>query len=689
MPTTISLYESTTEKNDLFGKVKQVRQTYFKVLKRYGEYVPGSQTNFINRMEICQFTRKGIIQEKHIYKVDDSYSRTIYNEDGFLETCVEYDPQKKVRIRTENAFNEEGKMSQSITYDAQNELELTSSFVYNQQGNLILYNSVKADGTIVNYTEYQWSLQGNKLEKKSWIDDKNTLLCWEKHEYDESGVHKGYHGLNEHGDIILWVKFFYDQNGECIGYSENGEIKPLDTTDDQHLDLKEFDGDENWIEAVYIGYNGKPEYIILREFTYYNDPSEHLILTDDYTQPFISQESEFFEEPGERIDLDVRDWKWILEGSTSEDEFDARRFYTTVNKHIPSRKEMPSYDVEVRTLRIKLMEDLGCVEIFTDKIQEVGFEVLYSQYVLYFPHNGYVLVAANFHHELSTNYVLTDLFEDSCINYVQFGSITLFFPSQGCSEADGDFEEELEFYMGLCRIEKKPEQPEIMMITTTMAGFALKSYPVQDNFEIEDLDLHYGNGFEDFHNELMNRFKTQHQGLILFHGQPGTGKTYYIRHLLRKMKTLNKVVIYMPPNMVDHMVDPEFMTFITHHINSFATKGLKCVLLIEDAEPLLVARDEDTRIQGITNLLNMTDGLLNDMLKIQIICTFNVNLKQLDKALLRPGRLTARKEFTALPAWEANILAHQLGIKYVFDQPATLAEIYAKVIDKDTLMHNE
>jgi hypothetical protein len=129
------------------------------------------------------------------------------------------------------------------------------------------------------------------------------------------------------------------------------------------------------------------------------------------------------------------------------------------------------------------------------------------------------------------------------------------------------------------------------------------------------------------------------------------------------------------------------MTFISQTVDNYTRQGHFCVLLIEDAEPLLQARQSDTRIQGVTNLLNMTDGLLNDMLKLQIICTFNVNLKKLDKALLRPGRLLARKEFKALPELEANILASRLGVKHTFTAPATIAEIYALTKNKNILIH--
>ena len=144
----------------------------------------------------------------------------------------------------------------------------------------------------------------------------------------------------------------------------------------------------------------------------------------------------------------------------------------------------------------------------------------------------------------------------------------------------------------------------------------------------------------------------------------------------------------MPPNMVDHLVDPMFMTFLTRQVQHWSSDGNFCVLLIEDAEPLLAKRQEGVRIQGITNLLNMSDGLLNDMLNLQIICTFNVDLRKLDSALLRPGRLIARKEFKALSELDANLLAQRLGIKHVFTAPATLGEIYALRKNQNILIHD-
>jgi type II secretory ATPase GspE/PulE/Tfp pilus assembly ATPase PilB-like protein len=99
------------------------------------------------------------------------------------------------------------------------------------------------------------------------------------------------------------------------------------------------------------------------------------------------------------------------------------------------------------------------------------------------------------------------------------------------------------------------------MVEVSGNGFSMVEHAVNDDFEIKDLDLNYGYGFGKFHTDLMNRILTGTKGLVLFHGQPGTGKTYYIRHLLKKMATSKKIVIYMPPNMVDHLTEPSFMYY--------------------------------------------------------------------------------------------------------------------------------
>jgi hypothetical protein len=136
--------------------------------------------------------------------------------------------------------------------------------------------------------------------------------------------------------------------------------------------------------------------------------------------------------------------------------------------------------------------------------------------------------------------------------------------------------------------------------------------------------------------------------------------------------------------MVSSITDPSFINFISAWASESSRKG---ILLIEDAEPLLESRDNG-RNMGITNLLNLTDGLLNDILGIQIIATFNVDLLKIDKALRRPERLIAIKEFGPLPLEQGLKLAEKLEIdKLKMKDDMTLAEIYSIKKNSQVLEH--
>jgi SpoVK/Ycf46/Vps4 family AAA+-type ATPase len=215
--------------------------------------------------------------------------------------------------------------------------------------------------------------------------------------------------------------------------------------------------------------------------------------------------------------------------------------------------------------------------------------------------------------------------------------------------------------------------------------YYIKDFYIKKDYTINHPDLHYGKGFMEFHSSLINRFKVDSKGLVLFHGDPGTGKTFYIRSLIGDLVQMGRNVIYLPPNMVDHMVNPEMMSFISSTVLQQAENGKTCVLLLEDAEPLLVSRKMDGRSNGITNLLNVTDGLLNDMLSIQVIATFNTDLSNIDEALLRPERLIARKEFKKLSLEDSKKLGDVLGLEIA--KSSTLAEIYSKDHSNEILIH--
>ncbi|MFN8255409.1 MAG: AAA family ATPase [Bacteroidales bacterium] len=195
-------------------------------------------------------------------------------------------------------------------------------------------------------------------------------------------------------------------------------------------------------------------------------------------------------------------------------------------------------------------------------------------------------------------------------------------------------------------------------------GFEFRKF----NIKKQELNLtdNYNNDFievDQVIRNFLNADKTN--GLVLLHGKYGTGKTSYIRHL---MNTINRRFIFLPINMMESISSPNFLPFISKNGNS--------VLVLEDCETIIKQRETGNSDSSLVNLLNLGDGLLSDALSIKLICTFNADLKNIDKAILRKGRLVARYEFKELSVEKTTNLLNKIGHNVVPEAPKTLAEIF-------------
>lgn len=178
-----------------------------------------------------------------------------------------------------------------------------------------------------------------------------------------------------------------------------------------------------------------------------------------------------------------------------------------------------------------------------------------------------------------------------------------------------------------------------------------------------DFELNYNSDFKPIHDIILERLsEDKSKGLVLLHGKAGTGKTNYIRYLINHLK---KKVIYIPPNMSNSISDPNLIKFFIEHSNS--------ILVIEDAENVLMKRASNST-QAISNILNLTDGLLSDCTNIQVIATFNTDVLNIDEALLRKGRLISKYEFSELEPEITEKLAIKIGSDVRGKK--VLAEIY-------------
>jgi hypothetical protein len=181
-----------------------------------------------------------------------------------------------------------------------------------------------------------------------------------------------------------------------------------------------------------------------------------------------------------------------------------------------------------------------------------------------------------------------------------------------------------------------------------------------------NLDKNYNNDLLEKHPTILKMLKEKNKsGLHLFHGIPGTGKSTYIRQLIAKQR---KEVIFLSPSIAASLDSPNFTKLLLDNVNT--------ILVVEDAEELIISR-ESGRNSSVAMLLNITDGILGEGLGIQVIATFNTPLGNIDKALLRKGRLLSIYEFKALELTKARSLMQEIGKDpNRLNRPTALADIY-------------
>jgi hypothetical protein len=211
--------------------------------------------------------------------------------------------------------------------------------------------------------------------------------------------------------------------------------------------------------------------------------------------------------------------------------------------------------------------------------------------------------------------------------------------------------------------EKKKRQPlEVNLIVKGSYGLDLK--PMELKKTKLDLNLFYEDDFKEVDAIIRMRLnKKNDKGIVLLHGLPGTGKTSYLRFLVGNIK---KRVLFLSPNVAGNLMDPEFIDLLIDNPNT--------VVVIEDAENIIMDRSVSPS-SSVSNLLNISDGLLADFLNVQLVCTFNSPVTMVDNALMRKGRLIAKYEFGKLSVRKANQLSRHFGFQQSITEPMTVAAI--------------
>jgi hypothetical protein len=180
--------------------------------------------------------------------------------------------------------------------------------------------------------------------------------------------------------------------------------------------------------------------------------------------------------------------------------------------------------------------------------------------------------------------------------------------------------------------------------------------------------------------------------LALWHGLPGTGKTWALRALGREWsdwcdlhyitdpeRLLGGDTAYMLAALAgrsDPAETDEDDGEETTATQSEASERWR-LLVLEDAGELLGVAAPAEVGRGFSRLLNIADGLLGQATRALILVTTNEPLGKLHPAALRPGRAMAAVEFAPLSPPEAGAWLAARGVERRLSSPATIAELHA------------
>jgi ATPase family associated with various cellular activities (AAA) len=168
--------------------------------------------------------------------------------------------------------------------------------------------------------------------------------------------------------------------------------------------------------------------------------------------------------------------------------------------------------------------------------------------------------------------------------------------------------------------------------------------------------------------------------LLLWHGEPGTGKTHAIRTLLGEWRSWAEF---------QFVTDPE--SFLSNPGYLLATIGGPQrsrptgpvnrwrIVVLEDAGEFLAPDAKHLKGQALSRLLNVCDGVLGQAMRALVLVTTNEPIGHLHPALARPGRCLSEIDFERFGRREIIEWCSDRAVAPPDVQAATLAELYAHV----------
>lgn len=258
------------QRMNLYGKAKSVRQTSFAAIKKSGVIQKGKrkieEPNWAkdfyivfnstgNKTELCTINSNGSVDNEISWQYDDS-GNMVEDHRGNSDK-VDTTKENKFTYK----FDDKGNIIERDRFNAKGIQDVTEIYKYDERGNVIVKSWVIGNTPCKDSLVYD--------EKNNMIEQYATNVVipgkWKfTYRYDEKG------NCMEENWFTDGVKFYIKYT---FKYDDKGNRSEVVWTNAKGKSCKwtfqyEFDSNGNWIKSTQF-LNGKPNYILEREITYF------------------------------------------------------------------------------------------------------------------------------------------------------------------------------------------------------------------------------------------------------------------------------------------------------------------------------------------------------------------------------------------------------------------------------------